>query len=234
MSRVPASTSLMGILFLLVIIAFQLPPIIARADVVCKNRKTGGLFVRRMCQNGERELDLASIGMVGPTGPPGPSGEDGARGLAGEAGAVGAPGPQGAPGVANFLFQSYSSSNFGTQQLHISLTNGTVAQSDPNIGNTPTVFATSCSSVEYLFSFGQAPGSGESRSIFLKYLGGFATFSGADPDDPICTISNSSTSCSGTATVDIDQGEGVILAITATGGAGGTGGQQWSFRCLAP
>ncbi len=176
-------------------------------------------------------------GPQGPQGPAGPAGEMGIQGLQGPAGADGAAGASGATGtagVSQFLFQGFNQSNYGSGGLVFFQVNGSGTSTTPNISGTQTAFATSCSSVQFTITVGQAPGSGQSRAFYFKYLGGFNTFTGADADDALCTISHPDTSCTGTATVDIDVNESLILAMAASSSSNSSQGQQWSFKCLAP
>src|SRR5262245_23132249 len=73
----------------------------AEALVLCAN-PSGSVFVRAVCQAGEKKVDPVALGLQGPkgdTGATGPAGPAGPAGPSGPTGPAGPTGPQGIQGI---------------------------------------------------------------------------------------------------------------------------------------
>lgn len=228
------------------------------ADVLCVLEGSGGsgkgnavrFYNGKRCPKGQRPVEFTQLsnpqqqvqgpqgekGDTGETGPAGaqgatgPTGATGATGATGTAGSTGATGPQGPSGVVGLLITGASISNIANTNLSF---DGLTTSSTGFVNNTSRAFGSSCSSLEFFIRNNVAPGNGESRTWRLLYPTSTSDVTPLDPSDTICTMSNTTNTCTGTVTIDLDVNELVILQVTSSGGASGTSGQNWTFKCLA-
>src|SRR5271156_2040563 len=73
----------------------------AYADILCQTENFDTLKARPgpNCPEGEKNIDLATLGLQGPAGPPGVEGPAGPKGADGAVGPEGPAGPKGADGA---------------------------------------------------------------------------------------------------------------------------------------
>jgi hypothetical protein len=89
-----------------------------------------------------------------------------------------------------------------------------------------------CSSVDFLIQISTAPGTGASRSFALQEVDptDYASFLGSP--SPLCTISESDTSCGGTASVTLLEKAAIALKNTESSGPAAAKA-RWYIRCAA-
>jgi hypothetical protein len=88
-----------------------------------------------------------------------------------------------------------------------------------------------CRSVRYYIELATAPGTGNSRAFSIQE----GTYSNSDggPSSALCTITGTSRSCSGIASVDLVAGDMFSLGVSLPVGEPSATKARWDLECIS-